>query len=98
MNKYTLSFKEILIFIGAIGGLVAFQFGVFLSIGAWTEEFKGQCKFASYSTNSDGIYLKLDCDGKKAWTSDSAIVLSYVKNPRPLNCSVWGSGKATCDD
>lgn len=42
------------------------------------------------------VALKLDCQGQKTVVRDSTVVVSYLKNPGPLTCTVYKSGKAKC--
>lgn len=47
-------------------------------------------------TNSNKVILELDCQGQKATTHDVEVLVSYFKNPGPLTCTVYESGKAEC--
>ena len=43
------------------------------------------------------VYLKLNCNGKEVSTAEGRVVASYINDPGPLTCTLFGDGKSvTC--
>ena len=77
--------------------VVGAQLGVATAIEAWTKVSEGPCTFQSWSRNGSYVLrLNLKCNGKEAWTEDTKVTLGYIQKPGPLTCSLWASGKASC--
>jgi len=49
------------------------------------------------STGQNFVTLKLDCDGKEASAREPEIIANYVRNPDPLTCTIYKSGRAICE-
>ena len=54
------------------------------------------CAVEDTITDNDKVVLKLDCQGQKKVTIDPEAVVSYLKNPGPLTCTIYKSGKVNC--
>ena len=78
-----------------LGIVMGIQVALAASVRAWTKVDEGPCTFKSWGERN-GISLNLDCNGQEAWASDTRVIREYIKNPGPLTCSLWATGKATC--
>ena len=81
--------------------LIAFAafFGYFLHrvwVKGHTIVYDGPCAFESWDKNSEHIFLNLNCDGKRAVTTNTKIILAYLQNPGVLTCKVNTYDLATC--
>ncbi len=76
--------------------------GVAQSFGSWISKENTRiasgvtCRFADAEVVDRGVQLNLDCGGRKAYLYDSSVVVNYLKNPGPLTCVLYQSGRAKC--
>lgn len=97
MKEFILPPKELLFVLFIIVLLVGVQSGIFAGVQAFTKVAEGPCTFKSWSKSGPNVRLNLDCRGTGAWTENAGVILGYLAKPGPLTCSLWASGKASCE-
>lgn len=87
----------------AFGLLALIQFGIHdCSQGDGAEVIvDATCVVEDTIADDHDVTLKLDCQGQKIVVRNSKVVVSYLKNPGPLTCTVYKStiyksGKVKC--
>ena len=83
------------VILAILGGI---QFGV----NKWIlyDTKVGQMVCETHEIDKSGSrYLKLNitCAGKETSTKDAAVVLSWIRNPGPLNCTLYELGNVSCE-
>ena len=85
----------------AIGIVVGVQFGV----NEWVlyESEVGQVTCTPYEVEKDSdsdVNLKMDCVGaevsQKASTDNADVVVSWIKDPGSVNCTLYKRGNVSC--
>ncbi|TSC84868.1 MAG: hypothetical protein G01um101413_252 [Parcubacteria group bacterium Gr01-1014_13] len=57
----------------------------------------GTCMVLDTVVTSDNkVVLELNCQGIGAITNDPDVLVSWIKNPGPLTCTIYESGKVEC--
>ena len=97
MKEFILPPKGLFFVLVIIVLIVSVQFGIVVGVQAWTKVAEGPCTFKSWSKSRSDVRLNLDCKGTEAWTKDVKVILGYLAKPGPLTCSLWASGKASCE-
>lgn len=97
MREFILPPKGLLVVLIIIALIVGVQFGIVVSVQAWTKVAEGPCTFKLWSKSGLNVRLNLDCNGTKAWTENAEVILGYLAKPGPITCSLWASGKASCE-
>lgn len=80
--------------------LAGIQYGIHLAIkGDGAKVLVNvSCSAEDTVADDDKVSLQLDCHGQKAVMRDSKVVVSYLKNPGPLTCDIYKSGKVKCQE
>ena len=97
MREFILPPKWLFGALSVIVLIVVAQFGVVAVVQEWTKVAEGSCAFKSWSKSGPNVRLNLDCNGTKAWTENVEVILGYIAKPGQLTCSLWASGKASCE-
>lgn len=98
MKKFIFPPKVLFAMLLVVGFISLVQGGVAMTVERWTKVAESQCTFKSWSEGGgSNLRLNLDCQGKEAWTQSGKTILEYLEKPRPLTCSLWTSGEATCE-
>ncbi len=63
-------------------------------VADWTKVGETPCVFESWSLGRNNcVRLNFDCEGKEGWTENPAVIVSYLKKPRPLDGALYASGE-----
>lgn len=87
---------------GSVAGMlltfaIAVIIAIVLVLPILTIVYEGPCKFESWDKGKDQIILRLDCQGRKAWTTDVDTLFLQIKNPPAVfSCKVNANGIASC--
>lgn len=64
-----------------------------------TVAWVGECGVGEpYSPGGAQIHLPLNCNGTKTMIWQGHIIVSWIKNPGPLHCTLYESERAECDE
>ena len=96
VNEFILPGKSLLI----VTALVILVLGVEVALACFIADFTKvadvACNLKSVDTEEDPVTLTLDCGGKEVVTAQSQVVVSYLRNPGPVTCTIYKLGKAVC--
>ena len=63
----------------------------------WTVEANCECKVIKVGSVSDfSVVMDVEHQGKKYWTQNATVIISYINNPGPMQCKLYKTGKAEC--
>ena len=98
--------RKLILPIGPVFGILLLALIVFMSLGTLRVVTNGPgpevltnatCIVLDTVVTSDNkLVLKLNCPGKGTTTNDPDVLVSWIKNPGPLTCTLYESGKAEC--
>lgn len=55
------------------------------------------CTGEELGVERNGVALRLNCGGRKAYTDEAETIARYAKDPSPLTCTLYESGIASCE-
>lgn len=55
--------------------------------------YEGPCAFASWSQDGEYLRLNLDCNGQRAHTTDSGVIIEYLKSESSIKYTLLQSGE-----
>lgn len=100
MRKFIVFGGGLVVLAAAALLLASLQYGIHLAIkGDGAKVLVNvNCSVQDTVTDDDNVSLQLDCQGRKKVVSDPKVVVSYLKNPGPLTCTIYKSGKVKCQE
>lgn len=94
MKKLIMSWKGITILSLLLVLVIFIQALVLDSIKNSTKVWEGTCSFASWEEKDGKVEkMKVKCDGKEGYISDSETIIAYLRNPVPFPGVLYESGK-----
>lgn len=98
MRNFVLSWKLIIIPFLIIGVVVGIQYLAHNFILDITQKHATMCTFAEWERYGDEVVMKLQCeDGEEGTVSDNSVVIGYLRDPGPLECRRFESGRVLCE-
>jgi hypothetical protein len=94
MKKLIISWKGMLVLFLLLFFTVCIQWMVRDSFKDSTKVWEGTCSFASWVEKDGKVEkMKVKCDDKEGYISDSEIIIAYLRNPVPFPGILYESGK-----
>ena len=97
MKNLILTRGSLVILVLAVVALVGIQAGIAYIIDDSTKVADGViCDVKDVGVSDNHVQMKLNCSDREVTTTQTTVIVSYMKNPGPLTCALYKTDNAKC--